>query len=347
MPRNPETRPADDRIAVIGAGLSGLTCAHALADEGLDVKVIEKARGPGGRMSTRRADNWRFDHGAQYFTVRDPRFSQRVDSWRQLGLVERWAARIAVLDHGSIDVKGDSTERFVGAPGMNAVCRHLAAGLDVVCQTEVGAIERGEAGWSLTDAGGAEIGRYDTVVVSAPAPQSACLLEGVAPTIAAAASAVEMAPCWAVMVGFARPLETGFDGAFVVDSPLSWVARNSSKPGRPCGESWILHASPDWSQRHLEIERESAAGLLFDAFNRALGGPVDAPIHLAAHRWRFALPTEPLAEACLVDSELRVVACGDWCGGPRVEGAYLSGLEAARRIAEFGLQRRRRRSGEP
>jgi predicted NAD/FAD-dependent oxidoreductase len=347
MPRKPETRPADDRIAVIGAGLSGLTCAHALADEGFEVKVIEKARGPGGRMSTRRADDRHFDHGAQYFTARDPQFSQQVDSWRQRGLVEEWAAKIAVLDHGSVTIKADTTERYVGVPGMNAICRHLATGLDVAYRTEVGSLERNEAGWGLTDAGGADIGLFDTVVVSAPAPQSARLLEGVAPAIAAAASAVEIAPCWAAMVGLARPLETEFDGAFVVDSPLSWVARNTSKPGRPSAESWILHASPEWSQRHLEIEREGAAEMLFEAFNRALGGPIDTPVHLAAHRWRFALPTEPLAQACLVDPDLRVVACGDWCGGPRVEGAYLSGLEAARRVARFGVQPRRRQSGKP
>lgn len=346
MSRGPETPRTDDRVAIIGAGLSGLTCARALTDEGLDVKVIEKARGPGGRMSTRRADDWQFDHGAQYFTARDPEFSQQVDSWRHLGLVEKWAARIAVLDHGSIEVKGDSAERYVGVPGMNAICRHLAAGLNVAYRTEVGNLERKKAGWSLTDANGADIGLFDTVVVSAPAQQSARLFENAALELATQARAAEMAPCWAAMVGFARPLETEFDGAFVVDSPLSWVARNASKPDRPGAESWILHASPEWSQQHLEIERERAAELLLESFNRALGRPVEAPAHLAAHRWRFALPIEPLAQPCLADPGLRVVACGDWCGGPRVEGAYLSGRAAARLVAEYGLHPRQRLDGE-
>ncbi|MEJ2580105.1 MAG: FAD-dependent oxidoreductase [Acidobacteriota bacterium] len=345
MPGGSDIRSAADRVAIIGAGLSGLVCARRLAEAGISVQVIEKARGPGGRMSTRRADEWRFDHGAQYFTARDPQFSQRVDSWRHLGLVERWAARIAVLDHGSIEVKGDSTERYVGVPGMNAVCRHLAAGLDITYGTEVAGLEKSAAGWCLTDRSGADIGLFDTVVVSAPAPQSARLLEHGAPEIATQAHAAEMAPCWAAMVGFARPLKVAFDGAFVVGSPLSWVARNASKPGRPSGESWILHASPEWSQRHLEIERKHAADLLLESFNRALGQPVDLPVHLAAHRWRFALPTEPLAHACLAHPELRVVACGDWCGGPRVEGAFLSGHAAARLVAQFGLRPRQRLSG--
>lgn len=347
MARNPEIRSEAERVAIVGAGLSGLVCARILADTGFRVRVIEKARGPGGRMSTRRTDEWRFDHGAQYFTVRNSRFSQQVDWWRHLGLVERWAARIAVLDHGSIEIKADTTERFVGVPGMNVVCRHLATDLDVAYRTEVGGLQQSETGWSLTEVNGADIGRYDTVVVSAPAPQSARLLEGVAPAIAAAASAVEIAPCWAAMVGFARPLETEFDGAFVVGSPLSWVARNGSKPGRPKGESWIFHASPEWSQQNLEIEREKAAKLLFESFKRALGRPVEEPIYLTAHRWRFALPTEPLDQACLADSGLRVVACGDWCGGPRVEGAFLSGRAAAGLVAEFASRPGRRLSAEP
>ena len=66
------------RAAVIGAGLAGLRVAHRLAEAGAQVRVFEKARGAGGRMSTRRTDFGAFDHGAQYFTARDPRFREQV-----------------------------------------------------------------------------------------------------------------------------------------------------------------------------------------------------------------------------------------------------------------------------
>lgn len=334
-------------MAVVGAGLSGLICARILADHGRRVRVFDKARGAGGRMSTRRSGDWRFDHGAQYFTVRDPRFSRQVESWRRQRLVESWAGTIAVLDRGTIEIKADTTERWVGVPGMNAVCKNLAAALDVAYRTEVGGLAKTETGWSLTDPADTDIGHFDAVVISAPAPQTARLLEAAAPEMATAAASVEMAPCWAAMVGFSEPLGIGYDGAFVLDSPLSWVARNASKPGRPDGESWVLHASPEWSRRHLEIERKPAAQLLLAAFVDALGGLAATPVHLEAHRWRHALPTEPLEAACLVDPEHRLAACGDWCGGPRVEGAFLSGLEAARRLSGFDfIPQRRRLSGE-
>lgn len=320
------------RVAVVGAGLSGLACARVLTDHGHRVRVFDKGRGPGGRMSTRRSEDWSFDHGAQYFTVRDRRFARWVDSWRADGVVSRWTARTAVLDHGAITPKDDSVERFVGKPGMNAICRHLAQDLDVTFGARIDGLSRSGDGWRIATEDELIQDSFDAVVVSAPPAQTADLLEGVAPGIAERASAIDMAPCWAVMAGFAESLDLGFDGAFVHRSPLSWVARNASKPGRPGGEAWVLHASPEWSWRHLEREREDVARDLLQAFAEAIGGLDADSVHLVAHRWRYALPTEPSPEPCLFDRSLAVAACGDWCGGPRVEGAFLSGCAAAGRI---------------
>jgi predicted NAD/FAD-dependent oxidoreductase len=327
--------PATERpleVAVVGAGLSGLVCARIVADHGHQVRVFDKARGPGGRMSTRRAGELRFDHGAQYFTVRDRRFARWVSSWRRDGLVAPWTGAIAVLRDGTVSVKGDEVERWVAVPGMNALCGHLGDELDVRFGARVGALERTDRRWRVHSEDGIELGRFDAVVVSAPAPQTAVLLEGSAPALAARAAEVEMAPCWAVMASFQDPLNTGFDGAFVHHSPLSWVARNASKPGRPAAETWVLHGSPEWSADHLELEPDEVGRRLVAALRQALGGLAVEPDHVVAHRWRFALPVQPLPESCLFDAELGVAACGDWCGGPRVEGAFLAGAAAAGRI---------------
>ncbi len=328
------TPPATERpleVAIIGAGMSGLACARSLADHGHRVRVFDKSRGPGGRMSTRRAGELRFDHGAQYFTVRDRRFGRFVRSWRDDGLVAPWSGTIAVVDHGAIEIKDDTTERFVGVPGMNAVCRHLATDLDVAYGIRVAGLDRDGSRWSLHTTDG-ELGGFDAIVVSAPAPQTAALLGGFAPEFSGRAEAVEMAPCWAAMVHFAEPLGLNFDGAFVHDSPLRWVARNGSKPGRPTGETWVLHASPEWSEEHLELDSELAAGRLVGAFHDAVNRRLPPPDDLFGHRWRFAQPFEPLPEPCLFDRDLAIAACGDWCGGPRVEGAFLSGCAAAGRL---------------
>ena len=135
------------------------------------------------------------------------------------------------------------------------------------------------------------------------------------------------------MLRFSKPIHLDFDGAFVHDSPLAWIARNSSKPGRRRDvETWVLHASAEWSEAHLEETPEAVQSDLLEEFWKSTGlspAPLD---YVTAHRWRFALPPQPLEDRCLFDREMQVAACGDWCAGPRAEGAFLSGMAASGRL---------------
>jgi len=176
-----------------------------------------------------------FDHGAQFFTVRDPRFARWVDYWLEDGLVAPWFGKLAVMRPGALTPKEDDTRRLVAVPGMNALGRHLAADLDLTCNTRVAQVRREGAHWHLAAEDGREFGPFDALVVAAPAQQSAALLEQGVPAPAAHAARIDMAPCWAVMMTFDGPLQLGFDGAFVQDSAL-WSGRaceaQQSKPGR-------------------------------------------------------------------------------------------------------------------
>jgi predicted NAD/FAD-dependent oxidoreductase len=321
------------RVAVIGAGISGLTCARTLADHGVLVNVFEKSRGVGGRMATRRSENGvAFDHGAQYFTIRDQRFQRYADVWLRDGLVQPWKGRVVSLRDGKIESEKESTLRFVAAPGMNAIGKHLATGLQLAANTHVTAPTRCGDKWLVSDDAGRDLGQYDVVVVSAPAPQASQLLAG-NPELSRRTASVKTAGCWAVLVQFASRIAVDYDGAFVQNSPLSWIARNSSKPGRNSAEeTWILHATGDWSESHIDEPPDGIPTQLLSAFWKATGAPSLPPCFVAAHRWRYALPTEPLRDRCLFDRDLRIGACGDWCCGPRVEGAFLSGAAMAGRV---------------
>lgn len=339
---------------MVGAGMAGLTAARELRERGVEVEVFDKGRGPGGRLASRRvtlgthnaeaASLLSFDHGAQYFTARDPRFRQRVAQWREEGVVAPWEGRIRTLRRGQLGDPRGATERFVGVPRMSALTRQWAAGMEVRCGHRVEALERHEevAGWTLRCVDGQRFGPYDAVGLTAPAVQSGALLETaeegeIRPFITdlrGQVESVELEPCWAVMVAFEEPLAVEADGAFVEDSPLSWIARDSSKPGRPAAaagvDAWVLHASALWSREHLEEEREAVLARLLEALDDALGGPGLPPaIYQTAHRWRYALPPQPLADACLSSPRAGLAVAGDWCGGPRVEGAFLSGLALA------------------
>ncbi|NNF57030.1 MAG: NAD(P)-binding protein, partial [Rhodothermaceae bacterium] len=328
------TRPAHPdapSVAIVGAGLSGLVAARTLSDQGLAVQVFDKGRGPGGRMSTRRTDNFSFDHGAQYFTVRDDRFRRYISAWLDEGLVQPWDGAIGVAKEGTIERKDSPTTRYVGVPRMSSLARHLATSLPVRYETRVERVARDGRHWRLQDTEGTDLGTYDAVLITAPPPQSAPLLAD-APALAEQVRSVTMLPCWAVMVTFAEPLPLAFDGLFVHDAPLSWAARNSSKPERPDGESWVLHGAPGWSADRLEADPETVGTRLLAAFFEATGlDPVEAPF-VQAHRWRYSMADEPLSVGCLWDPEQRIGACGDWCHGSRVEGAFLSGMAAAGRV---------------
>lgn len=338
------------RVLVIGAGIAGLSAAQVLREAGCVVQVVDKGRGPGGRVSTRRVVNgealtsadaeWSFDHGAQYFTARDAAFQSAVESWHTAGVVAPWRGRLASFDSEGREPVDDTTIRWVGVPAMNRVARHLAQGLDVTCSRLVSSLHADAVTgrWTATlrdltatDATDTPNGPWDAVIVTIPPPQALALLPATA-SMTSAVAAVPMEPCWAVLVAFPEHVKAAFDGAFVTSSPLGWVARNSSKPGRGHHDTWVLHASPEWSAAHVDDHADAVGPFLLNAFGDLLRVPMPRPSHLSAHRWRYARAAAPLHVRALTDARLRLAVAGDWCAGNRVEGAWLSGREAATAI---------------
>jgi renalase len=320
-------------VGVIGAGIAGLACAERLLRAGLRVTVYEKSRGIGGRVATRRTDTGTtFDHGAQYFTVREAEFREQVQAWVAAGVAAAWPGRIVSLERGAVTQLDDQPPRYVGVPTMNAIAKSLAAGVDARTNVTVRALWEVDGKWQLEDSAGTRHGPYDVIVSTAPPPQSLSLVGGLSDTLGQALARVTMRPCWAVLLEMQDSLAAEFDGAFVADSPLAWIARNSSKPGRLPAECWVLHASAEWSQAHLAEPAQEVAAVLANEFWRVTGGPAHAAKSITAHRWRYALPQDPLPARHLFDRARNLAACGDWCGGPRVEGAFVSGWSLAEAI---------------
>jgi len=305
------------------------------------VVVFERLPVAGGRVATRIAGNIElpaagsvdlsFDHGAQYFTVRDTRFSEVVAYWQRDRIVAPWNARIVCFDGEGWEEVPDGTARYVGVPGMQAIAARLAEGLDIRFGSRIESLS------TLTG--------FDRVIVAVPADQAVPLLEG-APALAARAAAVKMLPCWAVMAAFEDRVRARFDAAFVSGSPLGWVARNSSKPASPkrseggpargdAGaardrvDTWVLHATTAWSAAHADDPPDAVAPFLLEAFHDLVHAGLPRVFHFAAHRWRHAIADPGLAAGAMHDRARGISVCGDWCSGPRIENAFLSGLEAA------------------
>jgi renalase len=310
------------RIGIIGAGMAGLACAERLARRGHPLTVLDKSRGPGGRMSTRRiatsAGEAAFDHGAQYFTVRDPGFRTRVDEWAATGCVASWV------------VAGE--DAYVGVPAMNAPIRQMAERFGVQWGARVMSLAPVERGWRLELQTGSSF-EADAVVVALPAEQAADLVGPAAPDLAALVRAAPTSPCWTVMLAFAEALPTPLDCLRGEEGEaLGWAARNRSKPGRTGPEAWVLQASPEWSQLYLEADSYWVAAALSTALAARLGTRLPLPIASSAHRWRYARSSAE-GSGALWDAGRRLGLCGDWLIGPRVEAAWISGTALAERIA--------------
>lgn len=316
--------PVSQHVAVIGAGMAGLACADALIAAGAAVTLFDKGRGPGGRMSTRRYDTplgeASFDFGAQYFTVRDPGFAAQVEGWAAEGLAARWP-----------EARADA---WVGVPRMSAVVRAMTARHTVHFGTLVkGLVRQPDGRWLLV---GDDLDQppFDAVVLALPAEQTAPILTLHDFDLARAALFAKSQPCWTGMFAFAERL--AFPAGIVRDTGIiAWAARDSDKPGRTGPESWVVQATPQWSQVHLEDEPAAIEAALLAALRTVTGGGAAAPqpIMAAVHRWRYAL-SAGTGIGNLWNPRLGLGACGDWLLGPRVECAWLSGRGLALRMLE-------------
>jgi predicted NAD/FAD-dependent oxidoreductase len=223
------------QIAIVGAGISGLTAARLLHDQGHRVVVFEKSRGPGGRAATRRMDDLEFDRGAQYFTARDAEFRRVVVAWREHGLVEIWQGRIGRVSRGRLEPSTGSQERIVGVPGMSAIGKHLAADLSVRAAIQVASPQRIEGRWRLRSATGEALGNFDLVILAVPAPQAQTLLLPSAPGFAAQAGAVVYSTAWALMLAFATDPSLPYDGLYLRwrRNPMGRAKQQQTRPAGP------------------------------------------------------------------------------------------------------------------
>ncbi len=136
----------------------------------------------------------------------------------------------------------------------------------------------------------------------------------------------------ATMLVFEALVEFPWIGGFVNDDAvLGWVGRNASKPRRGDADTWVLHGTRAWSAAHLDESSDAIGDAMTSAFER-LVHPKVAPIHRVVHRWRYALPDPVTSEAAMYSGVLGLGAGGDWCAGPRIEGALLSGIALAGRV---------------
>ncbi len=321
----------NESCVVVGAGISGLLAARELSEAGWRVTLLDKGRGVGGRMATRRMGGAGFDHGAQFFTVRDERFEGLVDDWLAAGAAAEWS-------RGFADAAGtanpDGHPRYRGSEGMTSIPKHLAESLDVRTGERVVSVNRDGDGWTVACESGLSVSG-EALLLTAPVPQSLALAGsgnyGLSEDARGQLEGISYDPCLAVMAlleGESPVPEPG--GVQIKDEPLDWIGDNATK-GISDRPALTIHGGPQWSREHYDDgEAEVTSALLALAGERLGANLAASAVETSLARWRYSWVTSSHEEPCLVASEdPPLIFCGDGFGKPKVEGAALSGLAAA------------------
>ncbi|MCP5162559.1 MAG: FAD-dependent oxidoreductase [Hahellaceae bacterium] len=315
-------------VAVVGAGVAGLCVASELVAAGVNVTLFDKARGPGGRLSSRRfaQESAVFDLGAPYFTVSGNDCLTWTDAMQSKGVLECWSA----------SSNGPITNCFVGSPRMSALTRELSEGINMKPQTRIVFIQRESGFWQLLDQHGAKWGGFDQVVLAIPPKQALPFVE-MYPSVTRILDGQRLDPAWVVMLSFGRMLPVTNTVMHFSSGSIERAIRDSSKPGRSSHlDTWILHSSGAWSREHLDVSPAQVLLMLKNEFKGQIDVK-DEPMETAVHRWLYANlpPNAQVPEKSGIEvSDVGLWLAGDWIGGGGVEGAWRSGHYVATRILE-------------
>ena len=316
---------------VIGAGLAGLAFARRVQAAGASVRVLDKGRGVGGRAATRRFGGARVDHGAQFFTARDPAFQAVVDEGLVSGWIREWFRSIPEWRENKVHTRPDGHPRYACPEGISALPKFLAQGLDIVTEAEVQGLEWGDAGYVATAKDG-RVFAGTTLILNVPPVQLLTLaMDLLLPEAAEQLATATLEPCWAFMALLEADIPVDWPALELTGHPVfSWIARDHTKREPNSPPTLIAHAAPGWTLAHLEESQATVEAALRTELESLLG-PL-AITQCQAHRWRYAKPLTALGQPFFWDGARQIGACGDWCEGGRVEGAFLSGHRLAEAV---------------
>lgn len=312
------------RTIILGAGLSGLAAARDLVAAGRDVTLIDKGRGIGGRLATRRVGEAVLDHGAQFFTTRGDRFVDVTKQAVEAGVVAEWCRGFG---------SPDGYPRYRGAQGMTSLAKWLGRDLDVQLAVEAHHLAAADGRVQFVGADGAVLAEGDDAIVTAPIPQMLALFDRgtikLGHDIAHALKSTDYFATLALLAivdGQTKVAEPG--GMQFDDGPFTFIADNQRKGISPV-QALTFHAEHDYSKRRFDDDGDEVHAELLEMAAPWIGDATVVDSQLK--KWRYAGPVSPIPERTLVVEAggTQIALAGDAFGGPKVEGAFNSGIAAA------------------
>ena len=324
------------KIAIIGAGISAITIAQILKNTAR-ISIFEKSQNVGGRIAVRRADQYEFDHGAQFFIAKNKNFIDFIKPLIKKKIIKQWHARFAEFNSSKIVRKiiwDSEYPHYVGAPGMNSIAKYLSKDLDIKLNTKIDRIAQNtKCGWELFDDNKNNLGVFDWVISTAPPIQSAEIL----PKQFKYQNELlnkKMTGCFSLMLGFNKALPLSWDAALITNADISWISINNSKPDRAKPFTMLIHSTNSWAEKHLSDDRESVISYLNKETTRIIGHDTSRADHIDIHGWRYANIIKQKESKLLIDYKNNLAACGDWLTHGRIESAFEAGFRTANTIKQ-------------
>lgn len=323
---------------IVGGGITGLITATILQRRGINVTVLDKGKGIGGRLATRRISHESsiegvFDYGAQYFSVSNPQFQIWVDDWLNQGVIKEWCQGFPKGNRSAYGVS-DGKPRYCGVGGTRNIVQYLAQGLDVHTNAKV--VDIGYDSQWLVKTEDAHQYLGDMLLLTLPVPQALDLLDASLMVLPLderfALENITYHRCIAVLALLEKPSNIPAPGGIALeDNYVSWLADNHQKGISPDGYAVTLHASTSFSDDYWESDDDEIAYKLLSAAADYLDSSV---IKYRVHRWRYSLPKTFHVEPYLALSEIPLIMAGDGFVAPNIEGAVLSGIAAGELIGK-------------
>lgn len=308
------------KVAIIGAGMAGLTIATYLQKQNFDVTIFDKGRGVGGRMSSRRTDWGYLDHGTQYFRIQHPDFQKFTEKYQKI--IQSWQGNFATWIEGKLIPDDDTEIKYVPLTSMNNLCKAIAEGLTIHLQTRITKLEKAQ-NWTLIAENRQEYQNFDLVIITAPPAQTADLLASHTP-ITAEIKQIEMLPCFSLMLIPEKSVTLPYDGIKFEHPILGWLSVNGSKPERENNSGLIIQSNFSWATANLETDKEEITNILVKTVNELFALKLDSFKYKSVHLWRYALPSKSHQQGYFYDDKNQLAVCGDWCLSGKVESAFLS-----------------------
>ncbi len=344
-------------VVIIGAGIAGLTCAQTLQKAGQNIVILDKSRGVGGRVATRRIQTTHADHGACYLSpAQDPNLQGLIHQMLAQGILQVWTDTVHEFSPDSgLQPAPTRQPRYVAPAGMSAIAKFLTPNLDLRLNHLVTRLTLNADHWECAIAQEPPI-CAKAIVLAIPAPQAAALIPSSADPSAteyrefmAQLTSVDFFPSLSVMAGYSRDRAAAWQQDYPQiraitlpnDPVVSWLGFDSSKHA-PSLEStpadtepvFVLQSSAAFAVLHLDTaDLQPAAAQMLAQAARQFAPWLETPTWMQIHRWRYAFARSPLSTAYLAAPTVLPLVCGgDWCGGRKVEDAYLSGQAIAKHL---------------